>query len=69
VLVEVLRWDGGPHHQVLLVSTDAKDDRAGVGVAMWVEQVARAHISGVWSRWELMEQSEGRWEAELLEAR
>ncbi len=69
VLVEVLRWDGGRHHQVLLVSTDAKDDGAGVGVAMWVEQVEREHLSGVWSRWELMEQAEGRWEAELLEAR
>jgi hypothetical protein len=69
VLVEVLRWDGGRQHQVLLVSTDAKNDGAGVGVAMWVEQVDRGHISGVWSRWELIEQGEGRWEAELLEAR
>lgn len=69
VLVEVLRWDGERHHQVLLVSTDAKDDIAGVGVAMWVEQVGRGRISGVWSRWELMEQGEGRWEAELIEAR
>jgi hypothetical protein len=60
VLVEVLRWDGGRQHQVLLVSTDAKNDGAGVGVAMWVEQVDRGHISGVWSRWELIEQGEGR---------
>jgi hypothetical protein len=69
VLVEVLRWDGEPQQQVLLVSTEAADgvaDTSGVGVAMWVEQVEQGHIAGVWSRWELMGRGEGHWEAELL---
>jgi hypothetical protein len=69
VLVEVLRWDGEPQQQVLLVSTEAADsvgDASGVGVAMWVERVEPGHIAGVWSRWELMGRGEGRWEADLL---
>jgi hypothetical protein len=69
VLVEVLRWDGERHHQVLLVSTEPSarsGSRSGVGVAMWVERVSRGHIAGVWSRWQLMGRGEGRWEAELL---
>ena len=71
VLVEVLQWDGEPHHQVLLVSTDRRRNAgsgglSGSGVAMWVERVEQGHISGVWSRWELMHQSEGRWEAEWI---
>jgi len=67
VLVEVLRWDGVRRHQVLLVSTDAArpdGSHAGGGVAMWVERVDASHIAGIWSRWELMGQGEGRWRAE-----
>jgi len=72
VLVEVLRWDGERHHQVLLVSTEPPERAgasAGVGVAMWVERVDRGHIAGVWSRWELIGRGEGRWEAELMSGR
>jgi len=72
VLVEVLRWDGERHHQVLLVSTEPSTrsgSSAGVGVAMWVERVNQGHIAGVWSRWELMGRGEGRWEAELMPGR
>ena len=50
VLVEVLRWDGVRHHQVLLVSTDAArpdGSHAGGGVAMWVERVDASHIAGI----------------------
>jgi hypothetical protein len=68
VLVEVLRWDGERHNQVLLVSTDASRPE-GAGVAMWVERVDAGHIGGVWSRWELMGRGEGRWEADLLSER
>lgn len=68
VLVEVLRWDGARHHQVLLVSTESPrpDGSAGVGVALWVERVEGRRIAGVWSRWELMERGEGRWRAERM---
>ena len=69
VLVEVLRWDGVRHHQVLLVSTDSArpgGTHAGGGVAMWVERVDAGQIAGVWSRWELMGRGEGRWHAERL---
>lgn len=69
VLVEVLRWDGVRHHQVLLVSTDAArpdGSHAGGGVAMWVERVDPSQIAGIWSRWELMGRGEGRWHAERL---
>jgi hypothetical protein len=72
VLMEVLRWDGTRHHQVLLVSTDSpRGDtaRSATGVAMWVDRVDGAHIGGVWSRWELMDEGEGSWEAELLSKR
>jgi hypothetical protein len=72
VLVEVLRWDGTRHHQVLLVSTDSPRGRAArsaVGVAMWVDRVDGAHIGGVWSRWELMDEGEGHWDAELVSPR
>jgi hypothetical protein len=50
VLMEVLRWDGTQHHQVLLVSTDSpRGDaaRSATGVAMWVDRVDGAHIGGV----------------------
>lgn len=72
VLVEVLHWDGQPQHQVLLVSTEphpkkGKLDGATRGVAMWVEQVAAGHLSGVWCRWELMSRGEGHWEADLVD--
>lgn len=69
VLVEVLRWDGVRHHQVLLVSTDAArsdGSRAGGGVAMWVERVDSRQIAGIWSRWQLMGHGEGRWHAERV---
>jgi hypothetical protein len=72
VLIEVLRWDGELHHQVLLVSTDpvhGESSRSAAGVAMWVDRVEGAHIGGVWSRWELMDHDDGRWEAELLSPR
>jgi len=72
VLVEVLRWDGERHHQVLLVSTEPSPRSgasAGVGVAMWVERVNHGHLAGVWSRWELMGRGEGHWEAELMPGR
>ena len=72
VLVEVLRWDGERHHQVLLVSTDTSRPEGagtGAGVAMWVERVDHGHIGGVWSRWELMGRGEGRWQAELMSGR
>jgi hypothetical protein len=71
VLVEVLRWDGALHHQVLLVSTDSvRGDvtRSAAGVAMWVDQVEGDHIGGVWSRWEIIDHDDGRWEADLLSA-
>jgi hypothetical protein len=72
VLVEVLKWDGEPHHQVVLVSTDPRQGRAtplssGGGIAMWVQEVEHGHLAGVWSRWELVGQEEGRWEAEVVE--
>jgi hypothetical protein len=70
VLVEVLRWDGVRHHQVLLVSTDAArpdGSHAGGGVAMWVERVDSSQIAGIWSRWELMGHGEGRWHAERVQ--
>jgi hypothetical protein len=71
VLVEVLKWDGEPHHQVLLVATEPGQPgplglKSGGGVAMWVERVEQGHLAGVWSRWELVGQREGRWRAELL---
>jgi hypothetical protein len=69
VLVEVLRWDGERHHQVLLVSTESARSAgasSAVGVAMWVERVEHGHLAGVWSRWEVMGRGEGRWEADLL---
>ena len=72
VLVEVLRWDGVRHHQVLLVSTDAArsdGSHAGGGVAMWVERVDSSQIAGIWSRWQLMGHGEGRWHAERLPGR
>jgi hypothetical protein len=75
VLVEVLHWDGQPQHQVLLVSTEPHRKKKGTldgatrGVAMWVEQVAAGHLSGVWCRWELMSRGEGHWEADLIEAK
>jgi hypothetical protein len=72
VLVEVLKWDGEPHHQVLLVSTDAHQGSgaqlgSGGGIAMWVEEVDQGHLAGVWSRWELVGQEEGRWHADVVE--
>jgi hypothetical protein len=33
---------------------------------MWVERIDSGHMSGVWSRWEIMGREEGRWEAELV---
>lgn len=71
VLVEVLRWDGEPHHQVLLVSTDPRHGGAarpasGAGVAMWVERAEHGHLAGVWSRWEVAAQAEGKWVAERV---
>jgi hypothetical protein len=73
VLVEVLRWDGEPHHQVLLVSTDPRHGGAprapsGAGVAMWVERAEQGHLAGVWSRWEVAAQAEGKWVADRLNA-
>jgi hypothetical protein len=73
VLVEVLRWDGEPHHQVLLVSTDPRHGGAaraasGAGVAMWVERAEQGHLAGVWSRWEVAAQGEGRWVADRVNA-
>jgi hypothetical protein len=70
VLVEVLKWEGEPRHQVLLVSFDAKiarggRARAGGGVALRVETAEQGHMTGAWSRWELIGQDDGRWEAEL----
>lgn len=70
VLVAVLGWDGEPHHPVLLVSTEGARSGArrlnGVGIAMWVERIEQDHMSGVWSRWEIMGREEGRWEADLV---
>jgi hypothetical protein len=71
VLVEVLKWDGEPHHQVLLVATEVSPAgagglKSGGGVAMWVERVEKGQLAGVWSRWELVGQREGRWRAELV---
>ena len=69
VLVEVLRWDGERHHQVLLVSTEGPERSgaaSGVGIAMWVERVEQGHIAGIWSRWQLMGRGEGRWRAERV---
>jgi hypothetical protein len=70
LLVEVLQWNGQSQRQVLLVAAEPKKVKGrrsagGGGVAMWVEQSAEGHLSGVWSRWELGNQGEGRWEAEL----
>jgi hypothetical protein len=71
VLVEVLRWDGEPQHQVLLVSTDPRHGggarpASGAGVAMWVERAEHGHLAGVWSRWEVAAQGEGKWLAERM---
>jgi hypothetical protein len=33
---------------------------------MWVESVEQGRIAGVWSRWELMGEGEGHWEADLV---
>jgi hypothetical protein len=70
LLVEVLRWDGEPHHPVLLVSTDSPSGgarrRESVGIAMWVERIEHGNMGGVWSRWDIMGREEGRWEAELV---
>jgi hypothetical protein len=73
VLVEVLKWDGEPVHQVLLVSTDPRRNSArsasGAGVAMWVESAEPGHLAGIWSRWEVVGREEGRWDALLLIAK
>lgn len=73
LLVEVLRWDGEAHHPVLLVSTEGARGGSrrldGVGIAMWVEHIDQDHMSGVWSRWEIMGREEGRWEADLVSPR
>jgi len=71
LLVEVLQWNGQSQHPVLLVSTDprtAKGPRPSstAGVAMWVESIDQGHLAGVWCRWEVMNQGEGRWQAELI---
>lgn len=71
VLVEVLQWNGQSQHPVLLVSTDSRAVKgrppsSTAGVAMWVESNDRGHLAGVWCRWEVMNQGEGRWEAELI---
>jgi hypothetical protein len=73
VLVEVLQWNGHTQRQVLLVSSEpraAKGRRAssGAGVAMWVDQADQGHLAGVWCRWEVMNEGEGRWEADLVRA-
>jgi len=71
VLVEVLQWNGQSQHPVLLVSTDSRTVKgrrpsSTAGVAMWVESIDQGHLAGVWCRWEVMNQGEGRWEAELI---
>ncbi|HEU4576661.1 MAG TPA: hypothetical protein VFS67_00305 [Polyangiaceae bacterium] len=73
VLVEVLQWNGHAQRQVLLVSSDPKAApgrraSSGAGIAMWVDQVDRGHLAGVWCRWEVMNAGEGRWEADLVRA-
>lgn len=73
VLVEVLQWNGQSQRQVLLVSSDAKGAKARrtsstAGVAMWVERSEQGHLAGVWCRWEVMNEGEGRWEADLVRA-
>lgn len=68
VLVEVLNWDGKQKHQVLLVATQPGQGQqariAGGGIALWVEATGRGQLSGVWSRWDVMDQRGGRWQAE-----
>lgn len=73
VLVEVLQWNGHAQRQVLLVSSDPKAAQgrrasSGAGVAMWVDQADQGHLAGVWCRWEVMNDGEGRWEADLVRA-
>jgi hypothetical protein len=73
VLVEVLQWNVQSQRQVLLVSADPKGGKgrragSGGGVAMWVEHSEQGHLAGVWCRWEVMNQGEGRWEADLVRA-
>jgi hypothetical protein len=73
VLVEVLQWNGHAQRQVLLVSSDPKAAKgrrtsSSAGVAMWVDQADQGHLAGVWCRWEVMNEGEGRWEADLLRA-
>jgi len=73
VLVEVLQWNGHAQRQVLLVSSDPKAAKgrrvgSGAGVAMWVDQADQGHLAGVWCRWEVMNDGEGRWEADLVRA-
>jgi hypothetical protein len=73
VLVEVLQWNGQSQRQVLLVSSDVKGAKgrqtsSTAGVAMWVEQSEQGHLAGVWCRWEVMNEGEGRWEADLVRA-
>ena len=72
VLVEVLQWNGQSQHPVLLVSADPRAVKghrpsSGAGVARGVESNERGRLAGVWCRWEVMNQGEGRWEAELIE--
>jgi hypothetical protein len=73
VLVEVLQWNGQSQRQVLLVSSDTKGAKgrrssSNAGVAMWVERSEQGHLAGVWCRWEVMNEGEGRWEADLVRA-
>jgi hypothetical protein len=73
VLMEVLQWNGHAQRQVLLVSSDPKAAKgrrvgSGAGVAMWVDQADQGHLAGVWCRWEVMNDGEGRWEADLVRA-
>jgi hypothetical protein len=73
VLVEVLQWNGQSQRQVLLVSSDPKGAKgrrgnSAAGVAMWVERSEQGHLAGVWCRWEVMNEGEGRWEADLVRA-
>ena len=59
--------------RVLLVAAEPKKrkgrrDAAVGGVAMWVERADEKHLAGVWTRWEVMNAGEGRWEADLERA-
>lgn len=70
LLVQVLRWEGEEHRDVLLVTSESgggTSSRSG-GIALWIERASGGELEGMWSRWERAERDEGRWRATLVRA-